>query len=130
MATVVPLLTELGERILPMFEHVQREYTYRVHPGYPIIVNAPERGAVGLELEPNHSLYLISDGDGVMLRVTYRSSRYDTRNSASREKFGGTTVVDDRPIGTDITDEQLRNAISELLYRFNFQQTMLYFTDH
>ena len=126
---VMTELEQLRDRVLPMMRHVQREYEFRVRSGFPIVVDAPAQGMVGLELDANFSLYFLSDGDSLVARVTYRSSRYDTRSTASREKFGGSTVVDDRPIDASIDDRVLRNLIAELQSRFNQQQTMLYFTD-
>lgn len=127
--TVMTELEELRDRVLPMMRHVQREYEFRVRSGFPIVVDAPAQGMVGLELDANFSLYFLTDGDSLVARVSYRSSRYDTRSTASREKFGGATIVDDRPIDASVDDAVLRNLIAELMSRFNQQQTMLYFTD-
>ena len=47
----------------------------------------PRTGVVGIELDPTHALHITTDGNGLFADVTYRSSRYDARSSASREKL-------------------------------------------
>lgn len=125
----VETIENMRDRFLPMLRYVQEEYRFRVPEGYPIIHDDSARGLVGIEIDPAHSLYLTNDGEGLYIEVTYRSSRYDARSSASREKFGGKALVDRRPLPVGITDHALRNLLAELMSRFNSQQTILYITD-
>jgi hypothetical protein len=125
----VSQLQQIRDRFLPMARFVQTEYEFRVPAGYPIIHDTPERGVVGIELDPTHALHITTDGNGLFADVTYRSSRYDARSSASREKFGGRAEVDRRPLDPNATDQMLRNLLAELMSRWNSQQTLLYITD-
>lgn len=122
-------LSSIRDRFLPMLTYAQQEYGYRVPAGYPVIHDDVRRGVVGIELDPGHSLHITTDGEGVYADVVYRSSRYDARSSASREKFGGMSVVDRRPLVGEISDQTLRNLLGELMSRWNQQQTLLYITD-
>jgi hypothetical protein len=58
-----------------------------------------------------------------------RSHRIDARASASREKFSGRPVDDHRAISADISDNELRNLLAELLSRFNMQPLLIHITD-
>ncbi|GIW03776.1 MAG: hypothetical protein KatS3mg059_0396 [Thermomicrobiales bacterium] len=82
----VHVLQSIRDRVLPMFEVVAAEYRTRVPPGYPIIVDDPERGEVGLELDPNYALYFVSDGSGTYAELRFPLPRSDARSSASRER--------------------------------------------
>jgi hypothetical protein len=112
-----------------MLEVVAEEYRLRVPQGYPIVVDLPEQGTLGIELEPGHALHIISVGDQLYAQTYYRSTRYDARSSASREKFAGSPVDDRRPISPSISDQGLRNLIAELCSRFNSQQLLIHITD-
>ena len=125
----VEQLTEMRDRIMPMLRYVAKEYRGRVPQGYPVIVDAPDRGAVGIELDPSHALYLTSDGEALSANLSYRSSRYDNRSSASREKFAGMPIDDGRPLASDVDDQTLRNLIAELTTRWNYGQTIVHLTD-
>jgi hypothetical protein len=117
------------DRIIPMLQYIAEEYRGRVPVGFPVIVDLPEQATVGLELDPGHSLYVVSDGEKLFADLYYRSSRWDARSSASREKFGGAAFDDRRPLPSDPSDQTLRNLVAELISRFNNQQTILYITD-
>lgn len=125
----IEVVQQLRARVLPMFQHVQREYRERVPQGYPNIVDAADRGLVGLELDPSHSIYIVTDGAQAYADLSYRSPRNDARSSASREKFGGAPVGDRRPLSSDISDQALRNLVSELMSRWNFQPMIIHITD-
>lgn len=112
-----------------MLRYVAAEYRDRVPRGYPNIVDTPDRGVVGLELDANHSLYFVSDGTQTYVDLAYRDPRTDARSSASREKFSGSPNVERRPVDPAISDQGLRNLISELISRWNFQPMLLYITD-
>jgi hypothetical protein len=112
-----------------MLTYAQQEYGYRVPAGYPVIIDDVRRGVIGIELDPAHSLSITTDGSHLYADLVYRSSRFDARSSASREKFGGSSVVDRREIAGEISDQSLRNLLAELMSRLNSQQTILYITD-
>ena len=112
-----------------MLQYVTTEYQYRVPAGYPAIVDTLERGIVGFELDPSHSLYFTDDGSVVRAEMYYRSPRNDTNSSASREKFGGAPVDDRRVIDNSVSDQALRNLIAELISRWNFSPQILHITD-
>ena len=125
----VDQLTVVRDWFLPMLRYLADEYRGRVPSGYPVILDAPERGAVGIELDPSHALYVMSDGRDLTASMSYRSSRYDTRASASREKYSGVPVTDDRPLSPDADDQTLRNLLAELTSRWNYGQTIIHLTD-
>ena len=125
----VDQLQAIRDRFLPMARYIVQEYQFRVPAGYPVLHDDANRGVTGIELDPSHSLYLTSDGDALYAELTFRSSRFDARSSAGREKFGGRSVVDRRPLPVDVTDQALRNLLSELMSRWNSQQTLIHITD-
>jgi len=112
-----------------MFRYVAGEYQERVPPGYPTIIDAADRGVVGLELSPSYGLYFVSDGSQTYAELSSRDPRTDARSSASREKFAGAPSLDRRPLDASISDQGLRNLISELMARWNYQPTMINITD-
>lgn len=122
-------LAGIANRLEPMFLQVQQDYKHRVPAGYPNISGNVARGNYGIELDPSFALYFVTDGEKLYADLTYRSSRTDARSSASREKFAGMTVFDRRPIAHDISDQELRNLIAELLARFNTQPLIIHITD-
>lgn len=122
-------LADIARRFEPMLEQAQRDYRTRVPEGYPTISRDVSRGNIGIQIDPNFSLYIVSDGERLYADFTYRSSRTDARSSASREKFSGMTVFDRRPIEHDISDQELRNFLAELLARFNTQPLLIHITD-
>lgn len=122
-------LAGVRERLLPMVRRVAAQYCGRVPAGYPVVVDSPETGVVGIELDPMHGLYVVADGDGLWADLYYRSARNDTRSSASREKFGGTPANDRRPLPADVGDQHLRNLLAELMSRWNFQPGIIHITD-
>lgn len=122
-------LGAIRDRFMPMLTYTQQEYGTRVPDGYPIVHDDIKRGVLGIELDPGHSLHLTTDGESLFADVTYRSSRFDARSSASREKFAGRMVVDRRPISPHISDQALRNLLAEMMSRWNSQQTLIHITD-
>lgn len=119
----------IRERMLPMLQVVADEYRFRVPTGYPFIVDLPEQSTIGLELDPGHSLFIVAEDGQLFADTYYRSTRYDARSSASREKFGGLPVGDRRMIDPGVSDQGLRNLIAELCSRFNSQQLIIHITD-
>ena len=128
-STAVAQLETIRELMLPMLQIVAEEYRPRTPDGYPVLVDAPERGAIGIQLDPSHSLHIVSDGSQLYADLTARASRTDARSSASREKYSGQPFNDHRPIDTSISPVELRNLISELLNRWNMQPTIIHITD-
>lgn len=123
------LVESIRERILPMLQVIAAEYRGRVPAGYPLVTDNPRQATVGIELDPAHSLHIVSDGAQLFADFYYRSTRYDARSSASREKFGGAPFQDRRPLPANVTDQALRNLIAELISRFNSQQLIIHITD-
>lgn len=125
----VDTLRVLAERLRPMFEEIKKEYEPRTPPGYPNLLLRPERGSIGLELDPNYSMYFVSDGENVFVEYYYRSPRNDVRSSASREKFSGLPVDFRRPVDPAMSDRELRNLVADLISRFNYQPMLIHITD-
>lgn len=122
-------LKAIRTRVMPMLQLAAAEYQYRVPPGYPQVTDAAERGMIGLQLDPSYALNFISDGNNVYAEFTVRAARTDTLSSASREKFGGAPEFTRRPVSEQITDNELRNMISELMSHWNFQPGIIHITD-
>jgi hypothetical protein len=122
-------LKSIRDRILPMMQIAVDQYQGRVPAGYPIIVDDVERGAVGLEIEPNFALYITKDDTGMYAEVYRRLSRTDSRATAQRQKYGGQPLADRRPLSPDVDDQTLRNLIGELKNYVNFQPGNLYLVD-
>jgi hypothetical protein len=125
----VEILRDIRDRVLPMFEIAAGQYRHRVPRGYPNVVDTPEQGLVGIELDPNHALFLTSGDDGLHAQVYRRLQRTDARAGANYQKYGGAPLADRRPLSTGVTDQELRNLIAELMSYYNQQQTILYITD-
>lgn len=125
----VEMLEQVRERMMPMLRLVAEEYRPRVPEGYPIIVDAVDRGVFGLEIDPSYSIYIASDGNQLFVDYYWRASRDDARSSAMREKFSGSPVFDRRPLSPFVTDLQLRNMIAELMARHNSQPGLVHISD-
>lgn len=116
-------------RVLPMLHIVAGDYHVRAPVGFPAVVDSPEAGLLGFEIDPSYALYLSVDGERLYADMYYRSPRTDARSSAMREKFAGAPVNDRRPLPLDITETHLRNLIAELMSRYNSQPGLIYITD-
>lgn len=112
-----------------MLRVVVDQYAGRVPDGYPLIIDNPAAATIGIALDPSHALHFVSDGDQLYADFYYRSSRYDARSSASREKFSGSPFQDRRVLSATISDQGLRNLIAELNARFNWQGMLIHITD-
>jgi hypothetical protein len=112
-----------------MLQAAALQYQNRVPDGYPSIVDTPESGAIGMEIDPNHALYLVRDGDNVSARMYRRAPRTDARATAGRQKYGGVPFSDDRQLSPEISDHELRNLIAELMSWFNMQPGLIHITD-
>lgn len=125
----VAVLRNIRDRMLPMLRLVTNEYEHRTPDGYPVVVDSPEQGLVGWEIDPNYALYIVSEGGEVFADLYYRSHRADSRTSASREKFAGAPASDRRSLSPVPTDQVLRNLIAELMSRYNAQPGIIHITD-
>ena len=122
-------LAAIRDRVLPMFQIAADEYRGRSPQGYPAVIDEPDRGMIGLELDPNFSLYLTADADGLYAELYRRLSRVDARSSAGRQKYGGQPFQDRRPLPPDVDDQTLRNLIGEIKHHYNMQPGLIYITD-
>jgi len=125
----VDSLSGIRDRLRPMMEVAADRYRGRVPHGYPHLVDTPEQGLVGLEIDPSHALYVTGDGEELYAEIYRRSPRTDNRSGGGRQKFGGMPLSDRRALGPDVTDQDLRNLLAELMSYYNFQPNLLYFTD-
>ena len=125
----VQQLESVRERVLPMLRFAAEEYRHRTPEGYPVVVDAPESGTVGIELDPNFALYFVSEGDRVYSDLYYRSARNDARSSGSREKYGGLPFSHLRSLSPDASGQQLRNLLAELMSCWHFQPVIIHITD-
>jgi len=125
----IETLAGIRDRVLPMLQLVADQYRDRVAGGYPNVVDEVDRGVIGLEIDPSHALFVMSDGTDVMAELYLRNTRDDNRSSGSRQKFSGVPFNDQRPLGADTSDQELRNLIAELMREFNHQPGLLFITD-
>jgi hypothetical protein len=129
-ADLITRLENIRTRVLPILEAMQSAYDGRVRKGYPTIVDNVQRGGVfGLNLDPGFGVYFMTDGETLFAEIHRVSLRGDTLSAANREKFSGSPVQERHDIDESWTDIQLRNLISELLSRWNTQQTVIYRVD-
>lgn len=127
MAVDVP--GDVRQRVLPMLQAAAVQYANRVPDGYPAVIDQPQSGTVGIEIDPSHALYIVHDADGLSARMYRRASRTDSRSTSGRQKYGGAPFSDTRPLGGDVSDQELRNLIAELMSWYNYQPGILYITD-
>ena len=127
MATAA--LEGVRQRFVPMLQLIADEYRSRTPHGFPVVVDQPEAGAVGIELDPMHALYVTTDGEQLYADLYYRAHRRDTLSSASREKFSGQPTNDRRPLSDDVSPQHLRNLLAELMSIWNFQPGIIHITD-
>ncbi len=125
----VALLSQVRDRMLPMLEVTAERYRSRVPAGYPLVVDTPEQGVVGLELDPSYAVYITSDGHSLFAEVYRRSPRTDQRSSAGRQKESGVPFHDRRMLDPDASDQALRNLIAELMTHYNFQPGLIHISD-
>lgn len=122
-------LAEVRNRFIPILTVTANQYSGRVPAGYPNLVDDVNSGMVGLELDPNFAVYVTQDAEGMFAEVYKRDPRVDSRATASRQKYGGSPVSDRRPVPGELTDQELRNLVSELKVAFNNQPGIIYTTD-
>jgi hypothetical protein len=122
-------LSGIRDRMLPMLELAADRYRGRVPEGYPHVIDAVDRGMIGLAIDPDYALYITSDGKDVVAEFYRVNPRTDNRAGGAREKFAGAPFNDTRPLAADISDQELRNLIAELMSYYNFQPGLIHITD-
>jgi hypothetical protein len=123
-------LESMRARLWPLLEATRNEYRTRVRNGYPRLVDNVARGGVfGLDFDPGFGVYFMTDGESVYAELHYIALRTDTLSAANREKFAGEPELTRYHIDADWSDLQLRNIVSELVSRWNWQQTVIYRVD-
>src|SRR5690606_6894025 len=116
--------------MLPMFEVVAQGYATRTEPGYPIVFDSvEENGYFGIHLDPGYGLYIMTDGTSVFAQINIIGWRTDVRSSANKEKFAALPFEGVRPVSNEMSDNQLRNLIAELLSYWNTQPLLMNHTD-
>jgi hypothetical protein len=112
-----------------MLEVAADQYRTRVPRGYPNVVDNPDQGMIGLEIDPNFALFVTSDGEDLFADIYRRSSRTDSRAGAGYQKNAGQPFSDRRALSLDVTDQDLRNLIADLMSYFNQQPGLIHITD-
>jgi hypothetical protein len=126
----VAALARLRDRLFPMLEAVAKEYETRTEPGYPVLMdNVAFGGYFGIMLDPSYGLYFVTDGQRVFAQINMVGWRNDVRSSANKERFAGSPFGGVRPVSDSLSNEQLRNLLSELLAHWNLQPLMIHRTD-
>jgi hypothetical protein len=129
-ADLISRLEAIRLRVLPILEATKATYIGRVRNGYPTIVDNIQRGGVfGLNLDPGFGIYFMTDGQTLFAEIQRVSQRSDTLSAANHEKFSGAPVQERHDIDETWTDVQYRNLVSELVSRWNTQQTVIYRVD-
>lgn len=125
----VESLSVIRDRLLPMMDVAADRYRGRVPRGYPHLIDTPEQGVIGLEIDASHALFVTSDGADLFAEIYRTSPRTDNRSGAGREKFGGAPFNDRRSLGPDVSDQELRNLLADLMSYFNSQPNLIHITD-
>jgi len=127
----MPVQSLLGirDRMIPMFEIAAEQYRHRVPAGYPNVIDQPDGGTIGLEIDPNHALFITTNGVELFAEIYRRNPRTDNRAGAGRQKSSGLPFNDQRPLSPDVSDQTLRNLIAELMSHFNMQPNLIHLTD-
>ena len=55
-------LQDIRDRLRPMLDVAVEQYRNRVPRGYPNVIDTPDRGLVGLEIDNNHALFITDEG--------------------------------------------------------------------
>ncbi len=103
------------QRLLPMLRALGEELADRTVPGYPIVIDDPEEGIVGITLAPGFSLAVERQGDRLHLVRQVVQHRTLVHTAAGREWFGGQPREEREEIGADLTDVALRDELARLL---------------
>ena len=125
----VQSLIGIRDRMVPMFAVAAEHYRHRVPAGYPNVIDQPDRGTIGLEIDPNYALFITTDGVDLFAEIYRRSPRTDNRAGAAFQKNSGLPFNDRRPLAPNASDQTLRNLIAELMSYFNVQPNLIHITD-
>lgn len=105
----------LRQRLLPMLRRIVEQLEDRTVPGYPVLVDDPEQEVVGISLAPGFGLYLVRDGERLVLRRERILHRTLVHTAAGREWFGGEPYEEIEEIDPSISDIELRDEVARLL---------------
>lgn len=125
----VDSLYDIRNRMLPMLEITAENYRNRVPFGYPNVIDNPEGGTIGLEIDPSYAIYVSTDGTDLFVEIYRRSPRTDNRAGAGYQKNAGQPLFDRRPLSPAVSDQELRNLIADLMSYFNQQPGLIHITD-
>ena len=129
MTVSTEALRDIRDRLKPMLDVAVDQYRNRVPRGYPNVIDSPDRGMVGMEIDGNHALFITDEGGDLYAEIYRRTQRTDARAGAGYQKYGGLPFADKRALSQFPTDQDLRNLVAELMSYFNQQQTILFITD-
>jgi hypothetical protein len=123
-------LRELRDRMIPMFEFVAEEWASRTEEGYPVVFdNVESNGYFGIGLDPGYSLFIMIDRWEIVAQLNVIAWRTDVRSAANYEKFTSLPAGGIKTLSPNMSDNQLRNLISELLSHWNVQPLVIRVTD-
>uniref|UniRef100_A0A831WZM6 YdhG-like domain-containing protein n=1 Tax=Thermorudis peleae TaxID=1382356 RepID=A0A831WZM6_9BACT len=123
-------LRELRDRMVPMLRELARQFRGRVAPGYPVIVDDVESGGYfGLALAPEYGLYVLAEGERLVVQLQTVFWRTDVHSSAGRERFGATPRVSTLPISTTMSDAQIRDLLARVLANWHKQPLLIHQSD-
>lgn len=123
-------LRELRDRMVPMMEALPEEWNARTEPGYPVIFDNVESGGYfGVNLDPGYGLYIMIDDGQLVAQLNMITWRTDVRSAANHEKFSSLPSGGLKPVSPEMSDNELRNLISELLSHWNVQPLVIRVTD-
>jgi hypothetical protein len=131
--TLEKLLSELRslrDRMVPMFEALVEEWDNRTEQGFPVIYdNVESAGYFGINLDPGYGLFIMIEDGQIMAQLNVIAWRTDVRSAANREKFSSLPTGGLKPVSPAMTDNELRNLISELIAHWNVQPLVIRVTD-
>lgn len=123
-------LSLLRDRMVPMFEALTEEWNNRTEAGYPVIFDNVESGGYfGVNLDPGYGLYVMIDEGQIVAQLNVIAWRTDVRSAANREKFSSLPAGGIKQVSAGMSDNELRNMISELLAHWNVQPLVIRVTD-
>lgn len=130
MQELITDLRLLRDRMVPMFEAMIEEWANRTEPGYPVIFDVVESGGYfGINLDPGYGLYVMVDEGQIIAQLNVIAWRTDVRSAANREKFSSLPAGGVKPVSSAMSDNELRNLISELMAHWNVQPLVIRVTD-
>jgi hypothetical protein len=130
MQELLDQLRELRDRMVPMMEALSEEWNNRTEAGYPVIFDNVEAGGYfGVNLDPGYGLYVMIDDGQILAQLNVITWRTDVRSAANREKFSSLPSGGLKPVSVEMSDNELRNMISELLAHWNVQPLVIRVTD-